>query len=144
MGFAMPWLLLYVGFPNRIGRSQWWLGMAAIGAIVSGAMALGGEQNPLVMLGAALASLAIFIPITIARLHDRNRSIGTALTCLTGVSIVGKIFGRMLDPDTKWSILMIVGGVLAAWMIIELGILRGTAGRNRYGDDPLNQTAETA
>jgi uncharacterized membrane protein YhaH (DUF805 family) len=140
----MPWLSLFANVPNRIGRAQWWLGMAIIGAIVSGALALGGEQNPLVMLGAALVSAAIFVPITIARLHDRNRSVGTALTCLMGLSIIAKIFGRILGPDTKWSILVIVGCVLAAWMMIELGILRGTVGRNPYGDDPLNETAETA
>jgi uncharacterized membrane protein YhaH (DUF805 family) len=140
----MPWLSLFANVPNRIGRAQWWLGMAIIGAIVSGALALGGEQNPLVMLGAALVSAAIFVPITIARLHDRNRSVGTALTCLMGLSIIAKIFSRILGPDTKWSILVIVGCVLAAWMMIELGILRGTVGRNPYGDDPLNETAETA
>jgi uncharacterized membrane protein YhaH (DUF805 family) len=140
----MQLLSLYANVPNRIGRAQWWFGMAMIGAIVSGALALDRAHNPLVMLGAVLASAAIFVPITIARLHDRNRSIGTALTCLMGLSIVAKIFSRMLGPDTKWAILVTVGCVLAAWMMIELGFLRGTVGRNPYGDDPLNETAETA
>lgn len=140
----MPWLSLFANVPNRIGRAQWWLGMTVIGAIISGALALGGDHNALLMIGAAAASLAILIPITIARLHDRNRSVGTALTCLMGLSIVAKIFSRILGPDIKWSILVIVGCVLAAWMMIELGFLRGTVGPNPYGDDPLDETAETA
>jgi uncharacterized membrane protein YhaH (DUF805 family) len=140
----MPLLSLYANVPNRIGRAQWWLGMAMIGAIVSGALALGGDHNAPIMLGAVLASAAIFVPITIARLHDRNRSIGTAWTCLMGLSIVAKIFSRMLSPDTKWSILVIVGCVLGAWMMIELGFLRGTVGRNSYGEDPLDETADEA
>jgi uncharacterized membrane protein YhaH (DUF805 family) len=137
-------LSLLSNFPNRIGRSQWWLGMAMIGAIVSGALALGGDHNALLMVGAALVSLAIFIPITIARLQDRNRSVGTAFSCLLAAGIVARLLRQALDAEYKWWAIVAVGIGLAALAVIELGILRGTVGRNPYGDDPLDETAETA
>ena len=140
----MPWLSLHVNFPDRIGRAQWWLGLAVIGAIASGAMALGGEQNPWVMVAASLVSAAIFIPITIARLHDRNHSVGTAFTCFMAAGVIAKIARHALEPDDRWWAVAVVGTAFAAFAVIELGLLRGTAGRNPYGEDPLDTRTETA
>ena len=36
-----------------------------------------------------------------------------------------------------WSLIVLVPIVGSIWMLIELGILRGTDGDNRYGPDPL-------
>lgn len=140
----MPLLSLLANFPDRIGRSQWWLGMAIIGAIISGALAVGGDHNALIMIGAAVASLAIFIPITIARLHDRNHSVESAFTCLLIVSVLAKLIWRALETEHRWWAIAVAGASLAIWAVIELGILRGTVGRNPYGPDPLDETAETA
>ena len=140
----MPLLSLFANFPNRIGRAQWWLGMAVIGAIVSGALAIGGDHNALIMVGAALVSLAIFIPITRARLHDRNRSAGTAFYYIMGVVLVAKLFRNTMDHEHRWWAVAALAVALAAWAVIELGCLRGTVGRNPYGDDPLGETAEAA
>lgn len=141
----MPLLSLFERFPDRIGRAQWWLGMAVIGAIVSGALALGGDHNALIMLGAAAVSLAIFIPISIARLHDRNRSAGTVFSGLMAVALVANVFKRMLGADVKWWIFIGFCVAIAAWAVVELGVLRGTIGRNPYGEDPLDESAnETA
>lgn len=140
----MPLQSLFAHFPNRIGRAQWWLGMAMIGAVVSGALALGGDHNALLMAGAALVSLAIFIPISVARLQDRNRSVGTVLSCLMAAAIVAKMFHRSLSSDVKWWGFLLFVGACAIWAVIELGLLRGTVGRNPYGEDPLDETAETA
>ena len=140
----MPLLSLFANFPDRIGRAQWWLGMAIIGAIISGALALGGDHNALIMIGAPAASLAIFIPITIARLHDRNHSVGTAFSCVMAVGLVAKLFRHTLDIEYRWWAVASIGIGLAAYAVIELGLLRGTVGRNPYGEDPLDETAETA
>jgi uncharacterized membrane protein YhaH (DUF805 family) len=139
----MRWLSLFTNVPDRIGRAQWWLGMAIIGAVVSGAMALGGQHNALIMVGAGAVSLAIFIPITIARLHDRNHSVGTAFTCFMAAGVIAKIGRHALEPDDRWWAVAAVGAAFAAVAVIELGMLRGTVGRNPYGDDPLNETVET-
>lgn len=140
----MPWLSLVAHFPSRIGRAQWWLGIAVIGAIVSGALALGGDHNALMMLVAAAISLAIFIPITIARLHDRNRSAGAAFYYVMGVVLVAKLFRNTMDHEHRWWAVAALAVALATWAVIELGCLRGTVGRNPYGDDPLGETAEAA
>jgi uncharacterized membrane protein YhaH (DUF805 family) len=140
----MPLLSLITDFPSRIGRAQWWLGIAMIGAVVSGALALGGDQNALLKLGAAAVSLAIFIPITIARLHDRNRSAGTGFTSFMAAGVIAKIGRHALEPDHRWWALAIVGTGFAVWAVIELGCLRGTVGRNPYGEDPLCDGTEPA
>lgn len=140
----MPLLSLFANFPDRIGRAQWWLGMAVIGAIVSGALAAGGDHNALLMVGAALVSLAIFIPITIARLHDRNHSAGTAFSRVMAVGLVAKLFRHTLDAEYRWWATAAIGIGFAAYAVIELGFLRGTVGRNPYGPDPLDETAEIA
>jgi uncharacterized membrane protein YhaH (DUF805 family) len=139
----MPLLSLFVNFPERIGRAQWWLGMAMIGAVVSGALALGGDHNALLMLGAGAVSLAIFIPITIARLHDRNHSAGAAFSCVMAAGLVAKLLRPTLEPDHRWWAFAAIGLGLAAYAVIELGFLRGTVGRNPYGEDPIDDTAET-
>jgi uncharacterized membrane protein YhaH (DUF805 family) len=139
----MALLSLFANFPNRIGRAQWWLGMAVIGAIVSGALALGGDHNALLMVGAALISLAIFIPITVARLHDRNHSAGAAFNCLLLAGIFAKIIRFGIDADHRWWAVAAAGTGLAIWAVVELGILPGTVGPNPYGPDSLDETAET-
>jgi uncharacterized membrane protein YhaH (DUF805 family) len=143
-GLVMPLLSLAANFPNRIGRAQWWLGIAVIGAIISGALALGGDRNALMMLGAAAVSLAIFIPITIARLHDRNHAVGTAFSCLVAAGVVAKLFRHTVAVEHRWWAIAAVAIAFAAWAVIELGILRGTVGRNPYGPDPVDESAETA
>jgi uncharacterized membrane protein YhaH (DUF805 family) len=37
---------------------------------------------------------------------------------------------------------MIVYLVVAVWLFIELGFLRGTRGDNRFGPDPLSHPAD--
>jgi uncharacterized membrane protein YhaH (DUF805 family) len=139
----MPLLSLIANFPERIGRAQWWLGMALIGAIVSGALALGGDHNALIMLAAAVVSLVVFVPITIARLHDRNRSAGTAFSCLMAVALLAKLLRITVEAENRWYLYGAIGIGFAAWAVIELGFLRGTVGRNPYGDDPIDDTAPT-
>jgi uncharacterized membrane protein YhaH (DUF805 family) len=140
----MPLLSLATNFPSRIGRAQWWLGIAAIGAVISGALALGGDHNALLMLGAATVSLAIFIPISIARLHDRNRSAGNTFYCAMAILLGAKIFRNILPADHHLSAILILGAILATVAAIELGCLRGTVGLNPYGEDPLEDRTETA
>jgi uncharacterized membrane protein YhaH (DUF805 family) len=37
--------------------------------------------------------------------------------------------------------LMVLAGALGLWAFVELGLLRGTAGANAYGPDPLADAA---
>jgi uncharacterized membrane protein YhaH (DUF805 family) len=63
-----------------------------------------------------LPSLWIGLVVTVRRLHDRNKS------------------GR-------WVLVNLVPVVGWLWTLIECGILRGTTGPNRFGQDPLRPRA---
>lgn len=126
---------LFTNFDGRIGRQQWWIGSIIIFVIqlllafVLGSV-FGAQQTIqtepggfsasfdlgptgsivyfIVMLPILWASLALYAK----RWHDRGKS--GWWTLIAFVPIIGLI-----------------------WIIIELGMLRGTQGPNRYGPDPL-------
>ncbi len=115
------------GFQGRIGRLPFWLTM--LGATVVGTAvwlggealvpALGGTAFTLPLWGAVtwamlLAKLAVIWPVLAAaakRAHDRGRSAWWLL--ILPVPLVGQLF-----------------------LIIDLGLLRGDAGPNRFGPAP--------
>jgi len=74
-----------------------------------------GEPPQRVNLFSGLLSLGLLYPsicIYTKRWHDRNRS-------------------------GWWSLILLVPVVGLLWALIERGLLRGTAGANRFGPDPL-------
>ena len=91
------------------------------------------------------AALVLFLPllwlglaVVFRRLHDRNRS-GWWLLVLSLVPLI-----ILVALDSKADVggafaelaLTLVGGVLGLWGFIEIGFLRGTRGKNRFGPDP--------
>lgn len=105
----------YVTFSGRASRSEYWwfivaLALAYIVAIIVGSAIneqLGGLLYVIVALGTFLPTLAVLI----RRLHDLDRSGWWILIQL--IPLVGPI-------------------LLIVWLAS-----RGTAGANRFGDDPL-------
>ncbi|WP_158811157.1 DUF805 domain-containing protein [Beijerinckia sp. L45] len=71
-----------------------------------------------VMIVGSILYLWINTCIAIKRLHDRNKS-------------------------GWWFLLAFVPYVGGLWLLIECGMLRGTAGPNRFGPDPLGRQAST-
>ena len=65
------------------------------------------------------------------RLHDRGRSGWWAALVLVATVAVwpepGRVFGPLAFPF----------GLVVVWAIIELGVMPGEAGANRYGPNPL-------
>ncbi len=59
----------------------------------------------------ALAALYPWIAVGVKRCHDRNR--------------------------TGWFLLIGLIPLVSIWLVVELSILRGTVGPNRFGPDPL-------
>ena len=110
---SLRWLLL--SFEGRIGRRSWWLWGAAvmIGAamyltVVLRIAGVGKDTTDL------LVNLLLFWPalaISVKRWHDR-------------------------DKQGWWALLAFVPVVGWIWVLIENGLLRGTAGVNRFGDQP--------
>jgi uncharacterized membrane protein YhaH (DUF805 family) len=110
------WRWFFLSPEGRIGRFDYWVRFFLVylaGSFVA-AMLDGPEGYPVFGLLWALATLWPGLAVGIKRCHDRDRS-GWFL-------LVGLI--------------PVLGGL---WLLVELGFLRGTAGPNRFGPDPLDR-----
>jgi uncharacterized membrane protein YhaH (DUF805 family) len=105
----------YVTFAGRAARSEYWywtlfaILVGAAAAILDAAFFPGLHTGPI----HSLASLALFLPglsVSVRRLHDLDSTGWWLLIVLTGIGLI----------------------LLLIWFC-----LRGTAGPNRYGPDPL-------
>ncbi|MBA3449509.1 MAG: DUF805 domain-containing protein [Pseudaminobacter sp.] len=119
----MDWKYLLTSFDGRINRAKFW---AAIGVFIAiGIVAtlidlllgstmdlVGGGQMGVVSLLASLASIYFALAVYAKRWHDRDKS-------------------------GWWSLIVFVPFIGAIWIIVELGMLEGTRGANRYGPHPL-------
>lgn len=120
---------LLFSFQGRINRAKFWLiglatsvvysivtgalfGTAAMSSDPTEALAAVGMVGGLVSLVLFIAMFWISLALGVKRWHDRNKSGWWVLICLVPV----------------------IGGL---WYLIECGFLRGTAGANSYGTDPL-------
>jgi uncharacterized membrane protein YhaH (DUF805 family) len=128
--------------------------------------ALMSEQDPLTRASAAAAvfkanginvilGLLLFWPslaASVKRLHDRNRS-GLWLIAFWGPAILSGVFGVVIRelwlvwvygpaspfyiwPQGPFLTAFTVALVLWLWGAVELGVLPGTAGSNKYGPAP--------
>jgi len=126
---------LYLSFSGRINRQPWWLGLLALAVVhvvillgifaVIGPGAVPIDPNDQaaamvtlskIMIPAVVLWLIVLYPtlaIYTKRWHDRGKS----------------------GWGTLIALVPIIGGI---WALVELGFLRGTAGSNRYGPDPLD------
>jgi uncharacterized membrane protein YhaH (DUF805 family) len=112
----MDWRDLYFSARGRIDRQRYWLvSLPLIGAQIVADMLIGSEGEPGLLVLGGLLCLATAIStsiITVKRLHDRGRS-GWFLS-ITAIPLLGAI-----------------------WLAIEVGLLPGDRGPNRFGPDPL-------
>lgn len=150
----MQFLHLLITFSGRIGRGLWWLGFIAIIIIsVTGIFAF----NPALMdvppdqpmpppgIAEVLFGLLMMVPataITVKRFNDRDRPYwwGYALGAIGALFTVAPAFGILGDPlfFTTWeTVVFSMFLLLALATLIDNGFLKGTAGPNRYGPDPL-------
>jgi uncharacterized membrane protein YhaH (DUF805 family) len=71
--------------------------------------------------------------VGIKRLHDRDKS-GWWLLVFYVLPGVLNTIGESLAAGWIFSL---ASFAVSIWALVELGFLRGTAGPNRYGPDPL-------
>jgi len=157
MGSLTTLLFTYTG---RINRAKYWLALAiylaitvlliAIGLIMFGSslLAIGDEETDDIVVGLlsrgigfTLIVLVVYIPMVISgfmigikRLHDRDKS-GWWLLVFYVLPGVLNMIGESLAAGGL--IFSLASLAVSLWALVELGFLRGTAGPNRYGPDPL-------
>ena len=132
---------------GRIPRSQWWAGLillAVIGIVLAVVIAWAFGPTTFGLLLTLALQLVLIFPsyaISAKRFQDRDKPGNLAFIGI-GLGIV-QTLGRLLglsDPlqltafDWILSLALLIVGI---WYLIELGCLRGTAGVNAYGPDPL-------
>jgi len=144
------------GFDGRISRKYYWLGsliLTIASLIVSSAFLVGGswlhpdaplETEKILSIALLISLVLLLYPIlatSIKRLHDLNLS---GWWCLPGFA---PHFTYLLLPliglgswNSPTLLVQVLGwgheAVNLVWLIV-LGFIRGTAGPNRYGPDPL-------
>ncbi|QPC86619.1 DUF805 domain-containing protein [Mesorhizobium sp. NBSH29] len=116
----MDWKYLFTSFEGRISRQPFWIGVGVLIAISVVAQILDG------VLGTHSAGSGIGLVSGLAM-----------LVCIyPAIALYAK---RWHDRDKSgwWSLIGFVPIIGAVWMLVELGILKGTEGANQYGQDTL-------
>ena len=106
----MDWRELFLSFDGRISRQPFWIGSISI-LLVSLVL-----TSVLPLFLEAIVGLVLIYPglaVSVKRCHDRGKS-------------------------GWWCLLFLIPFVGAIWAIIDLGLLEGAEGDNRYGPNPLS------
>jgi uncharacterized membrane protein YhaH (DUF805 family) len=140
MGAAMDLANLLFTYTGRINRAKYWI---AVLIYVIALVVILAIAYPMGMIGLVIGIVAYIVMVVsgvmvgIKRLHDRNKS-GWWLLLFYLVPGVLSALGMQMGGMANGA-LSLIGFAITIWMIVELGCLRGTAGANQYGPDPLNQ-----
>jgi uncharacterized membrane protein YhaH (DUF805 family) len=155
---------MFTGFEGRINRAKWWLGTIIL--VIAGvilwwiiARIFGASMMPADPASArtlAVVQLITFVilvypwlSLITKRLNDRDRPQWYAYVFLAP-SVLGILLGLLgltigapdattgaVTPTSLGWILNLLTIAVGIWMLVELGILKGTTGPNQHGPDPL-------
>jgi uncharacterized membrane protein YhaH (DUF805 family) len=120
-----------------VGALIWWIIRALLGETI-------GARILIFVL--MLALLYPTYAVSAKRFQDRDKPAMYALV-LSAVALLYAllfVFG-LVGSQQSWAVLdgvfLVAFLAVGVWYAIELGILKGTAGPNQYGPDPLGATA---
>lgn len=153
----MDFQQLYLTTDGRISRKTWWIGIVVM--IVAAAIL--GFVLSLVGLGrwASLIALLVFAypswSIGVKRRQDRDNNgmdykilfgLSTLMTLLQvfGIGMAPTDIGNgmvIMQPTGIMMIVQVIVGIAGLYVLVQLGFLKGTAGPNSYGPDPLGYAA---
>jgi uncharacterized membrane protein YhaH (DUF805 family) len=141
----MNLVTLFFSFRGRASRSGYWFVSLTWFAVtlVPGAdvWELATGHNYLLAAGLVMVGLALIasaLAISIRRLHDRGKSGWWIAIFLS--PLVLETIASVRDLDAAVMVpLMVLSLVITFWAFVELGLLPGTAGPNRYGPDPHDE-----
>jgi uncharacterized membrane protein YhaH (DUF805 family) len=152
----------FMGMDGRINRQPWWIGMIVLGivqAIVTwivsliipgGAISIGadGTIDPNAITGLlqrsgwiglviALVFAYPFLSMAVKRRHDKNNNGYDAYGFVVVEVLYYIVMGLGLTLGIVGTIVGAIFGIYGIYMLVVLGFLKGTAGANNYGPDPL-------
>ena len=135
---------VFASFGGRINRAKWWAGAIILLVIwlIVGGIFRSSFFGALILVIVTLVLLYPAYAVCAKRFQDRDRPGKTALYGLVPILIASLLqtWGLTGTPQNLnglgWICVLINLGV-GIWFLIDLGILRGTPGQNRYGGDPL-------
>jgi uncharacterized membrane protein YhaH (DUF805 family) len=142
----MDFVNIFISFSGRINRAKYWIAVlifTAINLVFVALAYLASQSTALhgVKTAVGIATMISGIAVAIKRLHDRNKSGWFVLLFVVAPAILlglGLAIGTMsTGSDFIATALWLIAIVIGVWSFVELGCLRGTIGRNKYGSDPL-------
>ncbi|MGH6736943.1 MAG: DUF805 domain-containing protein [Methyloceanibacter sp.] len=145
----MRWVHVLTGFSGRIGRGTFWIGMLILMLIlIAGMFGFAGLMRPtgatqvelFVVYALLLVAFWVSVALIVKRLHDRGKSalwyplfgLGPLIAYWLGEEFSSNI-SNVLSPAQQGFWLLSLG--LWLWAIVELGLMPGTMGPNRFGPD---------
>ncbi len=138
------------GASGRIGRAKYWRSVLIyIGGCLMTAVLLftaAGIAAPLLVVMVVVVLLPWLLwgaSFTTRRLHDRDKSAWWLMVFYLVPGVLGQVANAAWLGGTAGtalhSVLALAGFALTIWGFVEIGCLRGAAGPNSYGPDPLLQ-----
>jgi uncharacterized membrane protein YhaH (DUF805 family) len=145
----MRWILGLLSLKGRASRVDYWRFQVVAGLVLGVAIAatIGVAEAG----GPGVIPFLFIIPIFLAaiatsvrRLHDRNYSTRSALALLGGpfaLAVVAAGLREQQGPLQVASLLVSLAGlILGFWAAIEIYLLRGTRGPNRFGPESVSRS----
>lgn len=152
----------FTSMDGRINRQAWWIGVIVLivvaivlnfilGMFMGGALpSLEQLTDPAFMAGyaqrAGWQSLIVglitaypYICLSVKRRHDRNNN-GYDAIGLIVFSLIWSLvqaLGILSPTGTIGMVISVIFLIYAIYVLVQLGFLKGTAGPNTYGPDPL-------
>ena len=152
----MTRLLPYFSFQGRTNRRRYWETAVTIFMLFFLVMLVFGELSRLPVIGILFGILLIGVTVAAyvavlangsRRLHDRGKSAWWLLLFAGAPALLSALRGLVTlgggpDADGPAALLALITLGFSIWALVELGILKGTVGPNRFGDDPLGKPLE--
>jgi uncharacterized membrane protein YhaH (DUF805 family) len=127
------WRALFLAADGRISRGPWWLADGLLLALSAVYETVAGPAVKLASFWLVYPALLFFATCVCSkRLHDRGRSGWWAALVLGGFLAVW--------PMPRAASAIVAAPVLV-WTLVELGLMPGEQGANRFGPSPGAQAA---
>ena len=129
----IDWKTLFVSAEGRLSRNTFWIAAGILFALLIVYEAITGATLRLVT-GWLVYPVLIYggVCVLSKRLHDRGKSGWYAAL------IICALIGLWPYPDGPFDFLFLI---VLIWGGVELGVLSGEQGANRYGPNPLRPVA---